>query len=227
MAIQKARIEIEPGFKAGSSGKTITEFECLFNPNELSVSKRARWDPVAVRGKSVPAMTYASGESSSLSMQLMFDTTATGDSITKYTDTLLLLTEPSQNLPSRDAKNKRPPWVRFHWGSWHSFKAFVESVSLSFTYFAGDGTPLRAKADVTFMQIEEDLTWLPQNPTSYTPEPHDLHQVTLGETLDRIAATYYRDATAWRAIAQANRITDPLGLEPGTLLVIPRRSDDA
>lgn len=218
MATQKARIEIESGFEP------MSEFECLFNPNELSVSKRAKWDPVAVRGKSVPAMTYASGESSSLSMTLMFDTTDSGEAVTKYTDTLLLLTEPSKNLPSRDAKNKRPPWVRFHWGSWHSFKAFVESVSLSFTYFASDGTPLRAKADVTFMQIEEDSTWLPQNPTSYTPEPHDLHQVRLGESLDRIASSYYRDSTAWRAIAEANAIADPLGIEPGTLLVIPRRS---
>jgi nucleoid-associated protein YgaU len=45
--------------------------------------------------------------------------------------------------------------------------------------------------------------------------------VQAGETIDRIAASYYRDATAWRRIAAANDITDPLDLHPGAELVIP------
>ena len=43
-----------------------------------------------------------------------------------------------------------------------------------------------------------------------------------GETLDRIAATYYGDASRWRAVAAANGVEDPLNLPPGTVLSIPR-----
>mgnify|MGYP003487327083 CR=1 FL=1 len=59
------------------------------------------------------------------------------------------------------------------------------------------------------MQIEQDqLEWL--------------SGVRSGETLDRIAATHYGDPTQWRVIATANGIIDPLDLEPGRVLSIPR-----
>ena len=76
---------------------------------------------------------------------------------------------------------------------------------------------------MSFEQPEEDEAWPAQNPTSHTPLPHRIHRVQRGETLDRIAAQYYTDATDWRRIAEANRITDPLSVAPGTLLRIPKR----
>jgi nucleoid-associated protein YgaU len=104
----------------------------------------------------------------------------------------------------------------------HSFKAVVSSLDLSFIYFAADGTPLRARAELVLVQFERELAFGPQNPTSGTPHPHRVHRVNPGETLDRIAAAHYGDPTRWRAIAAANGIEDPLALEPGTVLAIPR-----
>jgi nucleoid-associated protein YgaU len=49
-----------------------------------------------------------------------------------------------------------------------------------------------------------------------------VHRVQPGETLDRISAQYYGDATQWRRLAAANAVEDPLGLRPGTLLSVPR-----
>jgi nucleoid-associated protein YgaU len=46
--------------------------------------------------------------------------------------------------------------------------------------------------------------------------------VLAGETLDRIAARYYGDATRWRLLADANGISDPLAVRPGALLAVPR-----
>ena len=53
--------------------------------------------------------------------------------------------------------------------------------------------------------------------------PHRIHRVQRGETLDRIAWTYYSDATDWRRIAEANRISDPIRVPTGALLIIPKR----
>jgi nucleoid-associated protein YgaU len=96
----------------------------------------------------------------------------------------------------------------------------VEALGLKFTYFSSDGTPLRAQASLTLRQFSDE-PWPPQNPTSGTPHPHSVHYVLPGETLDRIAATRYGDATRWRVLAEANRVIDPLALEPGTPLVVP------
>jgi nucleoid-associated protein YgaU len=48
-----------------------------------------------------------------------------------------------------------------------------------------------------------------------------VHVVALGETLSGIAAAFLGDAAQWRVIADANKINDPLGLAPGTSLIIP------
>ena len=219
MALTKATIDIESGAGIG----TGDQIECMFNPTEFTVTKGATWNPRDVQGKGQPEMRFVSATSGSFDLKLVFDTTEAGTPVTDHTDLLLRLIEPNANLPSADATAKRPPFVWFSWGQWKSFKAVVTNVSLNYTYFASDGTPLRATATVAFTQPEEDDAWPPQNPTSHTPMPHRIHRVRRGETLDRVAATYYSDSTEWRRIAAANHIDDPIRLPAGALLVIPRR----
>jgi nucleoid-associated protein YgaU len=45
--------------------------------------------------------------------------------------------------------------------------------------------------------------------------------VQQGETLNKIADTYYEDSTQWRVIADANTILDPLALPVGMILELP------
>jgi nucleoid-associated protein YgaU len=78
--------------------------------------------------------------------------------------------------------------------------------------------------ELELRQYETSQAFGPQNPTSGTPKPHRVHRVQPGETLDRISARYYGDATQWRRLARANDVEDPLALHPGELLDIPRES---
>lgn len=213
-AAAKAYLEIEGGAK----------IPCSFNPSELQVQVATEWAADTVPGTGAPSIRYAGARSGTLRVNLFFDTTADGSAVTAHTSKLMKLLEPDPNLPGSDERsgNVRPPWVRFHWGDMHSFKAVVSSLDLSFIFFGSDGTPLRARADMVLVQYERELAFGPQNPTSGTPEPHKVHRVSPGETLDRIAAAHYGDATRWRLIASANAIEDPLALRPGTLLSIPR-----
>jgi nucleoid-associated protein YgaU len=197
--------------------------ECLFNPAELTIAKSNQWSEVAAPGRNTPKLTFAQGQAGTITMELTLDTTATGEPVTKYTGALLDLMKIDSELPDSNSKTNsaRPPYCVFHWGDFHSFKAIVTSLNIRFTYFAGNGTPLRAKASVTFKQYEDEAVYGPQNPTSGTPNPHVVHHVTVGETLDRIAAARYGDANRWRMLAEANGVVDPFELEPGTALLIP------
>ena len=130
--------------------------------------------------------------------------------------------DPSLPGSNDQTANVRPPWVKFHWGDLHSFKAVITSLDLTFVYFSSSGMPLRAKLQLSLTQYEQDLSFGRQNPTSGTPRPHRVHRIQPGETLDRIAALHYGDSSAWRSIADANGIEDPLALRPGVLLSIPR-----
>lgn len=200
------------------------KIECMFNPADLTISKQNTWQPAGeAKGKDAPELRFQSGQSATLALSLTFDTTREGKPVTKYTDQLLGLMKVDGKLPGADRSRNsgRPPWVEFHWGSMNSFKAIVERLQVKFTYFAGTGMPLRAKADVTLKQFNDEGKLPLQNPTSYTPSLHAVHQLRPGETLDRVAAARYGDANRWRLIAEANNILDPLVLPEGMVLAIP------
>ena len=212
---EKAFLEIEG---------TSDTVPCMFNPSELTVSRSNSWDGTSAPGMGVPQVHYRGASSGTMSLKLTFDTTATGEAVTVHTGKVLKLMEVA-DLPGTDeaSNNARPPYVIFHWGNLHSFKAVVTSLSMSFTYFSSTGVPLRATTDLSLTQFQESDAFGPQNPTSGTPDPHKVHRVQPGETLDRISAKYYGDATRWRQIATANSIVDPLALRAGALLTIPRQ----
>jgi hypothetical protein len=197
--------------------------DCLFNPAELTISKSNTWNASEKKGGNAPELRFQGGQSGTLALTLTLDTTDKGTDVTEHTNKLLDLLKVDPGLAGSDKqRNKaRPPWVEFHWGKLHSFKAIVESLQLKFTYFASDGMPLRAKADLKLKQWKDEAERPLQNPTSHTPTLDTVHRLAHGETLDRVAAKHYADATRWRLIAEANNVVDPLALEPGALLVIP------
>jgi LysM repeat protein len=211
---EKAYLETE-------KGKRIA---CLFNPSELAVTVSSTWEGKSLPGQSAPTLEYKGGESGTMNLELFFDTTDKGTTVAAHTNQLIKLTKIDTTLPgyTQSKNNGRPPWVKFHWGSFHSFRCVINNVTVTFTYFGSDGTPLRARASLSLTQYEADDTWPAQNPTSGTPKPNASHQVQPGENLSLIAARYYGDATRWRPIADGNGITDPFRLKPGSILDIPQ-----
>ena len=207
--VEKAYLETETGDK----------IECSFNPTEMSMAKANSWEQCVKPGRSSPSLIFGGGQPGTISLELICDTTQEGTPVTDHTSKMEALLEPSID---DGPEAKRPPWVIFHWADIHSFKAILESLDISYTYFASNGDPLRAKAKISLKQFDEGQ-FGPQNPTSGTPRPQVGHLVHVGETLDRIAAKHYGDPTLWRLIAAANHISDPLRIPPGTRLVIPKR----
>lgn len=213
-ATEKAFLEIESGER----------LPCLFNPSQLAISRSNAWAGESMPGRGVPRLRYAGARPGSLAVELFFDTTHDGSPVTRHTGKILGLMDIDPGLPGSNeaSNNARPPYVTFHWGDLHSFKAVIAHLDLTFTYFSSTGVPLRATLALVLRQYEPSNAFGPQNPTSGTPRPHRVHRVQAGETLDRIAARYYGDSTRWRILASANGIEDPLALHPGALISIPR-----
>lgn len=214
MTLKKASLCVEGG----------VEVPCMFNPAELKISKSNSWEAPPAKGGNAPKLRFQGGQSGTLALSLTFDTTRTGGDVSEHINSLLKVMDVDPALPASD-KNRnsgRPPSVHLQWGQLRSFKAVIEQMSVTYTYFAEDGMPLRAKAELTLKQYEDEKTARPlQNPTSHTQDLHAVHRLVQGETLDRVAAVRYGDPNRWRLIAEANAVLDPLALTPGALLAIP------
>jgi nucleoid-associated protein YgaU len=50
-----------------------------------------------------------------------------------------------------------------------------------------------------------------------------VHAVVAGETISGLADRYFGDWRLWKTIAGRNQIADVRQIEPGTVLIIPRR----
>jgi nucleoid-associated protein YgaU len=199
--------------------------ECQFNPNQISYSKSTNWKSTPTFNKDIPLAEFGGGQADKLSMKLYFDTSMYASTdVRTYLGPLIELT---RLIDSGGGANKRtkPPLCRFMWGTFSSqsgmsFQAYLDHISVTFSMFLPDGTPIRAEADVSFVSVKEttDSGSMPaQNPTSIS-EARKLWVVSEGETLDWIAYKEYSNSSHWRHIAQTNNLHDPMNLKPGTVL---------
>ena len=187
-------------------------FNVLFNPTEYTLKKRTPWAEQRVLGLDAPAASFTTGQRMELSMELFFDTFEQKEDVRTHTQKIetLLMVDPDKH---------RPPLCLFTWGEFQ-FKGVLEKLDQRYIMFLENGTPVRAKLNVTFKEYTTTFEQLQRQPRQ-SADRAKRRIVRKGDTLSLIAHREYNDASQWRRIADYNRIEDPLNLEPGTELVIP------
>ena len=219
MALEKAKLKWKCWVPPVSG-----ELECQFNPATLTVSKGANWSGESSPGFNAPYLKFGGGKSASYNLSLYFDSYSEDPpvDVREYTNQLLALTMRGAGYSMFLVPFSSPPSVTFVWGKITLFSAVVESVQITFTMFAQDGTPIRAKADVSLIQNDFWDDVLPaQNPTSRT-DSRKTRLVHSQQRLDQVAFEEYGDSRYWRLLAESNGINDPFQLLDGQLLVIPQ-----
>jgi hypothetical protein len=213
---QKARLDIEGGDR----------LECWLNPTQYSIAKANDWTTRPVVGASLPQAQFGGGRARELALELLFDAAPDGD-VTSATDQLFKMMEVDTSLSAGGLNQARPPTITLSWGAFTSFKAVCRHLHVQFELFSPDGTPIRALAALTLVQVEKDARSgggtpaAAQNPTTRAETRVRSHTVREGDSLPLLAFEYLGDATRWREIALASGIDDPLRLERGRRLEIP------
>jgi hypothetical protein len=222
--LQKAKIVYDSAAGMGS-------IECQFNPATLSITKRVGWHAVYPSDSetdtqadlNAPEMVFAGGSPAEFSLDLIFDTTILDNQdVRGYTNQLLSLTLMGGGDPS--CKEDDPPLVQFVWGEFMLFEAVITMVQIHYTLFLPSGIPVRARANVHFIQAyDSDGSQDAQNPTSRT-DPRKMHRVQQGDRLDFLAFQEYGRSDMWREIAEANHLDNPLDIQAGQTLILPPHS---
>ncbi len=212
------------------------EIPCMFNPTEYEIAKSNNWGaptPSAsgtggtgstttntALGKNMPQIEFQGGGAMTLSLNLFFDTTLTGDDVRQKTDPIWKLMRVDSNVKDAKSTLGRPPMVAFQWGAVQLFKAVITQINQKFTLFSNEGKPLRSTMSVSFMQSEDEGFFYKQNPTTQVKPGYKQRLVKDGDTIDWIAHEEYGNAAMWRFIAETNNLDNVNRLRPGQLLSI-------
>lgn len=215
--LQKARIYTVD--KKGNEDHKVN-IPCAFNPFEYSVSKTNTYQEDPKNNSDVAEIKFVKAGAQTLRLNLVFDTYESGEDVSLVTNQLWKLMEAKTRKESDKTKKVPPPDVAFEWGVFN-FAAVITNMTQKFTLFKHDGTPVRAKVDITFVQYNDVNDYPGQNPTSGGGQIQRIWRVTQGDRLDTISAEVYGDATKWRVIADYNGIINPVNLRNGQTLTIP------
>lgn len=190
-----------------------------FNPEEYSLDRSASFAQLAVPGLSAPLVQFVAGNAQTAEMELFVDSTEASQAGGRASDARTLVTDVT-SLMDINPDLHAPPPVVFAWGNL-TFTCVLTRVQQRYVMFLPDGTPVRARLTVSlseYRNVELEAKEIKRQTVDYTK----VHVVAEGDTLALIAYGEYADATAWRAIAIRNSITDPRTLAVGTTLTIPR-----
>ena len=199
-----------------------------FNPTEYSISKSNEWKYDKVKGNSLPEAQFGGGNPRELSLNLMLDASLLGKDahVRGLTNDLFKMMEVKDGQKAGDP-GAVPPFVTFTWGKETTFKAVCTQLTVAFKLFRPNGDPIRAEVKMTLKQADKASTATSNsgsrgtNPTTRANAGHGVHVVKDGDSLPSIAYRAYGDATAWRAIADANGIENPMHLRRGRPLSLP------
>lgn len=203
---------------------TRDDIPVLFNPEEYTVSKDINYAQQSVPGLSAPITQFVSGNLQTLEMELFLDTLEENRAGTRIFnqagDDVRDLTRKITDLMNIDASTHAPPILIFTWASL-SFTCVLARASQRFTMFKPDGTPVRARLQVTFNEfrnIDLEAKEIKRETADYSKS----YEVSQGETLSSIAGQVYHNPNLWRPIALSNNIDNPRALPAGLRLLIPQ-----
>jgi hypothetical protein len=209
-----ARLVIEAYTEPNCSGAATSRWNALFNPAEYALTRTNAFNQTAAAGASRPRTSYSHGTPDSLSLSLFFDGTGVmgtagpvSDAVTSFLD-----------LMKFQGGTHQPYYLRVSWGTF-TLTCVLKTATATFTLFDRDGRPIRAKVAATFEEITDEVVRRHREDRA-SPDLVRAIRVEEGETLDGLAFREYGDTRYWRAIARANRLTNPRALRPGQVLLL-------
>jgi nucleoid-associated protein YgaU len=205
----------------------------LFNPEEYTLKKEITYAQAAVPGLIAPLLQFVNGGAETLDLELLVDTyekhDESGHVFNQAGDDVRKLTRKVTDLMRINPETHAPPVLIFTWGSLalttgnpeSAFTCVLASVSQRFIMFLPDGTPVRARLQVSFREFR-NADMQARETKNQTADYTKLHTVSQGESLGAIAARVYGSPRTWRPIALRNNIDNPRQLAVGARLVIPQ-----
>lgn len=205
----------------------VNTFEATINPQDYSHTFGLKYSgtgegssTAGALGKSAPVAKFASSEAEKLNFSIVLDGTgvvpdAAGVTVAEQVDKLRGIAY------DYDGDEHEPTPVKIVWGK--GLKAFfgrLTSLSVDYNLFHPDGSALRAKLKLDFVEAKTDAEEA-REAKRKSPDMTHMIRVREGDTLPLLCQRVYKDVTKYLEIARINELDTFRDLEPNTLLRFP------
>jgi len=212
--------------ETGGVSEAEATVEALINPESYTIETTLKFsDDGQGQGTSGQQLKYEYTAPEEISFDFLFDNTGIIDG------------KPRENivedlaafravLVDYQGDSHEPRHFKLVWGDGFIFKGRVVALSIIYSLFNPDGSPIRAKATVKFKaSVEEEMRAAQEDRSS--PDLTHMRTVLAGDTLPLMCHRIYGDSKHYLDVARFNRLDDRRALAPGTRLVFPKLGDEA
>ena len=203
-------------------GQPVLEFEAMFNPTSFSQTYAIDWGKQQGINSTGSELTYTRSLPGELSLDLVLDGTGV--------DQMGILAPAAKTVSERV---KELLDVTFHYNgaihqanyllvSWGklSFTCRLASLTVNYTRFDRDGTPLRAELKVMLVSDESAKKRAKQKQAA-SPDLTHARVVKGGDTLPLLTKEIYGSSARYLDVARYNDLDDFRNLPPGREILFP------
>lgn len=225
-----AKAKLIPLDDKGAESDESKHIKVQFNPSSLKVTLANTLKADSKSKNSGTAAQFVDKSSSSLSIELMFDTSVEFDGVKANTDVRLQTQKIAEAfmkpIEGGDNKMLAPARCRFQWGAF-KFVGMVGSYNETLIFFSPEGIPLRARLSLSLKedkyqferddQVKATRGKLP----NFSKAPKDAKNKQTGDTqtLNEALKNENKDEAKFRNTAMSNGVEDTRQLNAQPLQV--------
>lgn len=202
-----------------SNGDKTGEFSVRYNPASINHTFNLVYDEVQAVGSSASENKYRYTKPEEISFELIFDNTFVAEDDDTDYDVDKMIKDFKKIVVDFDGSIHRPNFVRLAWGK-ITFKGQLKDLSFSYSSFTASGIPLKAKANVSFVEVMNIKERLAEENKS---SPDLTHIITIkdGDTLPGLCNQIYANPIYYIEIAKINKLDNFRKLKAGDRIILP------
>lgn len=212
MSIQQLKIT---GYKDDTFNSQVGSYTAMLNPESYTQSFNINYNQEQAQGSPDATLKYDKTTPSTVKFDLMFD--ATGVVNTTVTDVGSEIQKFRKVAYDYNGDIHSPNYLEVTWGNAMTYQCKLTSMTVNYTLFKSDGTPLRAKVSIDLTEYVA-----PTKPVDdESPDMTHVVRVKSGDLLPLMTYNVYSDKGHLLKVAEHNKLDSIIQLTPGSKLYFP------
>lgn len=206
------------GYKDNAFSSKIGAYRALINPDKYTQNFKIVLNEEQGIGTPMASSKYHKTPPQDLSFEFIFD--GTGVLSSTRTDVVSDLNNFKKIAYDYNGEIHKPNYLKLIWGKGMRFQCQLTSLSINFTMFKSDGSPLRAKASASFKEYLNP-TQVAANADDQSPDMTHERIIKVGDNLPAMVKEIYGDSSYYLKIASFNKLDNFRSLVPGSKIYFP------